>query len=292
MVTVAAASWGTWSLFLRPTGLSSTVTSPLLFVTMGLVTLPFALRAPRVRWTRSTVGLLLANTACDALNVLTYFQALRYTTVAVAVLTHYSAPILVALSAPIFDRDGAAPRGVLPAAVVALLGLLIVLEPWRAPVDGAVLGGLLGLASAVCYAGNVFAVRKLAPRIGATRALSYHSLIAALLLAPFIASHLDDISARAVGLLVAGGVTIGAVSGIVYANGLMRTGSARGAVLAYAEPLVAVVVGALVWGESLHPLAAFGGLLVVGAGITVARGGPRSLHGSREGQPTDNMLAS
>jgi len=276
MVTLAAASWGTWSMFLRPTGLPPMITSTIVFAVMGVVTLPLALRAPRARWTRTTVALLLANAAFDALNVIAYFAAIAYTTVAIAVLTHYAAPILVALLAPVVDRDVPPTRGALPAAIVALLGLGVVLEPWHEPAVGAIAGGVLGLASAVCYAGNVFTVRRLAAEIGAPRAMSYHSLIAAVVLAPITlataAGRLGEVTAHGVALLVAAAITIGATSGIVYAIGLVRIGAARAAILAYVEPLVAVAVGALVWGESLHPLAVVGGALVLGAGIHVVRG--------------------
>jgi len=276
MVTLAAASWGTWSMFLRPTGLPPMITSTIVFAVMGVVTLPLALRAPRARWTRTTVALLLANAAFDALNVIAYFAAIAYTTVAIAVLTHYAAPILVALLAPVVDRDVPPARGAVPAAIVALLGLGVVLEPWHEPAVGAIAGGVLGLASAVCYAGNVFTVRRLAAEIGAPRAMSYHSLIAAVVLAPITlataAGRLGEVTAHGVALLVAAAITIGATSGIVYAIGLVRIGAARAAILAYVEPLVAVAVGALVWGESLHPLAVVGGALVLGAGIHVVRG--------------------
>jgi uncharacterized membrane protein len=69
MVAIAAASWGAWSLFLRPTHLPATVTTPIIFALIGLVTLPAALRAPRVAWDRATVGLLIAYAALDGLNV-------------------------------------------------------------------------------------------------------------------------------------------------------------------------------------------------------------------------------
>ena len=268
MVTLAAASWGTWSLFLRPTGLPVTATSPIIFATMGLFMLPFALRLPRAQWTRSTIALLLANTAFDALNILTFFAAIRTTTVAIAVLTHYAAPILIALGAP--RIDGTRVRGTTPATAVALAGLVIVLEPWAEPARGAALGATFGLLSAVCYAGNTFTIRRLAERIGATRAMSYHSLLAALLLAPLLL-FAPPIAVDDALLLVAGSVSIGAVSGVVFVIGLTRIGSARAAVLTFAEPLVAVAVGATVWHEPLHPLAAIGGAMVLGAGIHVAR---------------------
>ena len=55
LVAIAAASWGTWSLFLRPTHLPATVTTPIIFLVMGLVTLPVALRAPPVAWDRAAL---------------------------------------------------------------------------------------------------------------------------------------------------------------------------------------------------------------------------------------------
>jgi drug/metabolite transporter (DMT)-like permease len=268
MVTLAAASWGTWSLFLRPTELPPTVTSPILFAVMGITALPFALRGPRITWDRTTILLILGNTAFDALNILTFFAALHYTTVAIAVLSHYVAPILIALAAPYIDRTSA--RGVVPAAIVALAGLVIVLEPWSTPAEGAAVGATLGVLSAVCYAGNMFVVRRLALRIGAPKAMAYHSLVAAVLLAPFLVAGANEISSFDFALLGSGAATIGAGSGVMFAIGLARIGSARAAVLCFAEPLVAVAVGVLAWHEPMRPLALVGGALVLGAGIYVA----------------------
>src|SRR4249919_280767 len=100
MVALAAASWGTWSLFLRPTGLPATTTSPIMFAVMGLFALPLSLRERTPQWDRTTYLLLAGNTLTDSLNVITFFAAMQKTTVAIAVLTHYLAPILIALAAP------------------------------------------------------------------------------------------------------------------------------------------------------------------------------------------------
>lgn len=269
LVAVAAASWGTWSLFLRPTGLPGTVTTPIIFLVIGAVTLPAALRAPRVVWDRATVGLLAAYAAFDGLNVVAYFSAIQVTTVEIAVLTHYLAPIAVALAAPRIDGV-VTPRARL-AAAVALAGLVLILEPWHAPAGGAVLGAALGVGSAACYAANVFTVRRIAARIGATRSLCYHALLAAAALSPLAARHAGGLSGARIGLLAAGAVVLGAVFGVAFSVGLIRIGSARAAILTFLEPLVAVAVGAAVWNEPLSPLAVVGGLLVIGAGIEVAR---------------------
>ncbi|HEX7840097.1 MAG TPA: hypothetical protein VF469_21620, partial [Kofleriaceae bacterium] len=214
LVAIAAASWGTWSLFLRPTHLPAAATTPIIFLVIGLVTLPVALRAPPVAWDRQTLGLVAANAAFDALNIVAFFAAMQHTTVAIAVLTHYLAPILIALAAP--RIDGVVTRGARPAAAVALAGLVVILEPWHAPADGTVIGAALGAASAACYAGNVFTVRRIAARIGATRALSYHALVAAAVMAPLAAGHLGELTPAGLGLLSAGAITIGAASGVAF----------------------------------------------------------------------------
>jgi drug/metabolite transporter (DMT)-like permease len=99
----------------------------------------------------------------------------------------------------------------------------------------------------------------------------YHAIIAAVALAPIAAGHLGEVTPASLGLLVAGAATIGAAAGVVFTVGLVRIGSARAAVLTFMEPLVAVGVGAAVWGEPLSPLSVVGGALVLGAGIEVAR---------------------
>jgi drug/metabolite transporter (DMT)-like permease len=269
MVALAAASWGTWSLFLRPTELPATVTSPLVFLGMGLVLLPAALRGPAPRWDRRALGWLVAYGVLDALNVLAYFAAIERTTVAVAVLSHYLAPVLVALAAP--RIDGVPSRGAAPAAGIALAGLAVVLEPWRAPAAGAAVGAALGVASAFAYAANVFVIRRAAEAVGAVRAMSYHSLVAAVLTAPLAIGQLHKVSSEDLAWLGAGAASVGAFAGVIFIFGLARVGSARTAVLTFAEPLVAVAVGALVWEEPLHATAAIGGAMVLGAGIHVAR---------------------
>ena len=114
MVAAAACGWGTWSLFLFPTGLPAQATMPLIFLVMGISSLAFVRGELVPQWDRRTYGLLAANTVCDAANGVCFFSAYDHTTVAIAVLTHYVAPILIALAAP--RIDGTTVRGTRPPA--------------------------------------------------------------------------------------------------------------------------------------------------------------------------------
>lgn len=269
MVAGAAASWGTWTLFLFPAALPALLCTAIMFAVMGLSSLPFALVETRPVWDRKALTWLLANTACDVLNNLCFFAALHYRNVTIAVLCHYAAPIIIALAAPYVD--GVTSRGVRPAALVALCGLVIVLEPWRAPSTGAVMAALLGFASAVFYAGTVFSVKRLAAAVGTSRAISYHSLLGAVLLLPPTLPHLGEATASGVSYVAIGAILLGTCANSLFVRGLARIGAARTAVLTFIEPLVAVAISALVWGEHLPPIAAVGGALVLAAGLHVAR---------------------
>jgi DME family drug/metabolite transporter len=269
-VVAAASSWGLWSLSMRPSALPAMTFALVVFLVMGVVTLPAVALEKPATWSRRALVLLVLNGFWDAANVLTFFGAMQETTVAVAVLTHYLAPVLVAVLAP--HVDGERVRGAVPGAIIACVGLTLVLEPWRGQAD--LLGAALGTASAFAYAGNVFTVRRLAPLIGASRVISYHSFIAAIMVAPFAIGAGVVPGAKALAWSVGGACVLGALAGVVYVRGLQVIGASRAAMLAYAEPVVAVVVGAVAWGEAVGALALLGVALIVGSGVYVAKPAP------------------
>lgn len=269
LVASAAAMWGTWGLILREVGLPAQVTSPLVMLLVGVLTIPFVVRAPAATWDRTTYALLATNGVLDAINMATFFAAIERTSLAIAVLTHYAAPILVALAAPRIDRVSIEHAPI--AAAVATAGLALLLEPWHGAADGVVIGATLGSISAVAYAGNVFVVGRLSRRIGPARAISYHALIAGAVLLPFGASQLDVVTLEQLGILAAASFVLGTIAGIMYVSGLAVVGSARAGVLAYLEPLVAVICGWVFLGEALGPAGFAGCALVLAGGVWVAR---------------------
>ncbi len=275
LVVFAATCWGTWSLWFRPTELPGSVTAPVVFLSAVLGSLPLMWRehATRTRpivWSRRVVGMLALYALFDALNAATFFSAMNVTTVAVAVLTHDLAPVLVALLAP--RIDGTKVPGAHLAALVALAGVALLLEPWRPDAFGGdiVLGASLGLVSAVAYAANVFLGRKLTLEIGTATTLGVHALGALLLLLPLAGSGLFAIEVRDLPYLAIAGLFPGVLAGLAFLRGAALIGSARAAILAFLEPVVACIVGFLAFGERLSVWSLLGGLLVLAAGLLVS----------------------
>jgi drug/metabolite transporter, DME family len=271
-VAFAATLWGTWSLFLRPAALPATVTAPLVIGLVGLLVAPAARREPATEMTSATWRLLALSAALEALNVVTFFGAMSVTSNAVAVLTHYFAPVLVALFAPWIDKQRV--PGARIAALLAITGLALVLRPWNAHPDRNMLvGAALGTISAFGYAGNVFVLRRLVHAMGPARAQFVRCIAAALLLAPgVLLGPKPVLTVAAVGLVSIGAVIPGAFAGLLFARGLPLAGAARASVLTYLEPLVSVLIGATVWREGASLWTAAGSALLIAGGLIVSRG--------------------
>lgn len=272
-VLAAAALWGCWSLFLRPTGLSGFVTGPVLCAGVAALMTPHMLGervTHAVVWTRPLLIALGVYSVADAINIATFFQSMSTTSVAVAVLTHSIAPILVSLFAPWIE--GTTSSRAPAAAAAAVCGLALVLEPWRdlGQDPNLLPGAALGLASALGYAATVFAAKRLSASVGPATALVTHAWLAAALLLPFAGLGLLEIELVDLGWLGLATLLPGSVAGYLFVQGLRVIGSARASVLALLEPLVACIVGYLAYGERLSALATLGGALVVGAAAYVA----------------------
>lgn len=283
-VALAAVAWGTWSLVLRPAGVDPRWSSALMLAVVTVATAPLLLRkaargplegpprAAREWWAIAALGVF------DAANAGLFFAAMARTTVAVAVLSHYLAPLLLAVVAPRVLGTRPQPSAV-PLALLALVGLSLVLDPLRGLAPSAVLGAALGAGSAVFYAANVLVTKRLGPRFSSEEQLVYHSVVSAGILAGIaLATHAPLPPAAGVARIAVASVVIGAGAGLAFLYGLRHVPAEHAGMLTFLEPLTAVVVAIVAFGERPSRAALLGALLVVVAGaLSVrARAAPRS----------------
>jgi drug/metabolite transporter (DMT)-like permease len=268
LVALAASSWGTWALFLRGSGLPPSWQSVLILSVIALASLPFAIRRRGARRSLSGWTLLGVAALTDAGNYLCYFGALDRGPIAVAVLTHYLAPVVVAGLAPLVLREplGRRTMGALGASLAGLA--LLVLGDGGLP-QAALPTAVLGLLSALFYGGNTLVTKKLFDQFDPSEVLSYHCAVAALLLALTAREPLPAASAFLWAPL-AGALLLGACGASAFYAGLRSIPAQRAAVLTYLEPVVAALVGALFFGERLGPAGVLGAALILAGGATVA----------------------
>jgi drug/metabolite transporter (DMT)-like permease len=278
LVAVAACAWGTWPLILRPAEaiapIPSALESTIVMTSLTLMSAPMALRDRRARG-RTTVydwlGIAWIGVA-DAMNVYLFFAAYQKTSVAVAVLTHYLTPIFVALVAPVALKERADGR-TYTAVAIAFTGLVLLLAPWDArskPTDW--IGAALGAGSAVFYASNVIANKRLLA-FSASELVFYHGFVSIPLLAALVPHDgWWTLGTRAGGIVALGSLGPGALAGLFFVWGLRRIPASHASTLTLLEPLIAVLVGAVAYGERLGPLGLVGGGLILGgAALVIAR---------------------
>lgn len=266
VVAGAASCWGTWPLFVRHGGQTGLVVS---FLTMTVMALPSLVLFRRFRTDdRGALLALVIIGIADAANVALYFSALESGPVVVAVLTHYLAPLLVALTAPLLLGERRSRRALL-ALPVMLGGLFLVLP--SASGGSAWQAGVYGAGSAVFYAALVLASRRAAVSFPPLAVTSFHAVVsAALLLIVFRERALPTQLDGGVALLLVGATVNGLFGAFLFNFGLPRIGAQLTGVLTYLEPLVAAVIGIVVLGEAASAATVAGLALVLAAGTWIA----------------------
>lgn len=272
MVAVGATLWGCWPLFLRPAGLTGVQNALLALLTMALPT-PFVLRRESLRDRRATLALVIMGVS-DAANVALFFAAVKRGPVAVAVLTHYLAPLLVALSVPWVMREPRSVRALL-GTPLTLGGLAMLI--WKPGQDFSGWTALLGAASAFFFAASVFCAKTAARAWSPLAVTSVHSTVSvATLLLLFGPSALPPLQLPTLWVVI-GGVFSGLLANILFNTGLRRIPTTAASALTYLEPLTASLIGWVFFQEALGPWALVGAALVLSVGVWIAAEPRRSV---------------
>ena len=256
-LVVLTAAWGTIPLIVRSVDLSSQqlVAMRLWLGALPLLVVLLSRGVPRLtRWQWLKViglgGLL-------AFHWVAFFWSLNTTTVAIALVLVYLAPVAIATLAPTVLGEPLRARAA-GALAVALAGVILVARPG----EGATVEGVIsGLVAAVTFAGLVLAGKPIAQQIGPLRLATLETSVAALLMTPWMLTALPE-AARSWWQLAILGVVLTGIAGFVYWRSVATLPVATVAVLSYMEPASAVVWAALFLGER-GDLLTWGGVILV-----------------------------
>ena len=215
---------------------------------------------------KKEVPLLLGSGMAMGINWILLFEAYKYTTVSVATLSYYFAPVIVTAVCPVLFREKLTPRQIL-CFVMSTVGLVLITGIGGLTGGRDLIGILFGLGAAVFYA-TVVLMNKYIKNVEGIHRTFLQFIAAIVILVPYVA--------------LSGGVTLGGMNAVGWVNllivGLVHTGvtyclyfsslkelpGQKAAILSYIDPLVAVLVSVTVLGESLTLWQAVGGLLILG----------------------------
>jgi drug/metabolite transporter (DMT)-like permease len=217
-------------------------------------------------------GMMAAAGLFFAADLSVWHLSLKYTTVANATLLPNFAPVFVALGAWIFLKERIRLR-FLAGMAIAVAGTVLMVGTSFTIDMARFWGDALGLATAVFYSGYILTVKSLRSRFSTLVVMACGGTVtcaAVLAVALAAGEKLLPGSARGWAVLVALGI-VSHVCGqglITYALAHLKAGfSSVGLLL---QPVLATLLAWAVFHETLNPLQAAGGALVL-AGIIAAR---------------------
>jgi drug/metabolite transporter (DMT)-like permease len=200
------------------------------------------------------------------LNNLSFFYAFQNTTIANAVLLHYTAPIIVVFLATVFLGEKVTGR-VIFAIAVASAGLWILLNGFS--LDKAYGYGMAaGLASGVSYAIIIILSRSFTGHFSPVVLSCWSNAFIVAMLLPFIRVFPLHAWKSFLGM----GIVHSTVAPILYFKGLRTVTANRAAVLGYLEPVSAILFSMVFLNEKPGIYSVSGGVLILFSGYLAMKG--------------------
>ena len=270
-MSLSMAIFGTIALFTRSIPLSSGA------LALSRAVMAACFVAAYLRWRghrlslsaiRAELPVLLLSGVAMGVNWILLFEAYRYTTVSIATLSYYFAPLIVTAASPFLYKEKMS-RMQLFCFVMATVGLTLVIGVGgdTAAPGTHTKGILFGLGAACLYASVILLNKRIKTVSGLERTL-IQFIGAIAVLTPYVlltgGLGLSGLTpAGTLCLLVLGLVHTG-MAYCLYFSSLKDIPGHEAAILSYIDPLVALLLSVLVLGEAMTPVQAAGGAMILG----------------------------
>jgi len=206
--------------------------------------------------------------AMIGINWILLFEAYRYTTIAVATISYYMAPVFTVIASVFILKEKLTVRKAV-CVMVAVIGMVFVSGVIETGISG-LKGVLLGMGAAILYSGDVIINKKVKGVAGIDRTIIQMGF-AALAVLPYWLANEDfstlTFSLQPMLLLMVTAVVCTALTYSLYFSAIQKVPAQTAAILSYIDPVVAVLISALILNEGMSVLTLIGVVLVIGAAI-------------------------
>ena len=215
---------------------------------------------------KKEIPLLLFSGAAMGFNWILLFEAYKYTTVSVATLSYYFAPVIVTVVCPFLFKEKLTKKQIL-CFVMSTLGIVLITGIGDMGGGKDHIGILFGLGAAVFYA-TVILLNKFIKNVEGIHRTFLQFVAAIIVLVPYVTSTsgvtLGGMDGKGwINLLIVGLVHTG-VTYCLYFSSLKELPGQKAAILSYIDPLVAVVISVTILGEGMGLWQLVGGVLILG----------------------------
>ena len=294
MLSISMIIFGTIGAFTRAIDVSSGELA-LYRAVMAVILLVgfFAVTGQKIRFKeiKKELWLLLASGVAMGINWILLFEAYKYTTISVATLSYYFAPVLVMIICPLLFKEHMGLKQIL-CFVMSTVGLVLIIlctgdsgvsteagemiSEMADPLASSLalpsgrehlIGVLFGLGAAVFYA-TVILLNKCIRQVAGIQRTFLQFIAAILILVPYVACtggvRLGGLNGKGWICLIIVGVVHTGITYCMYFTSLKELKGQEISILSYLDPLVAVLVSVVVLGEQMSWLQVLGGVLILG----------------------------
>lgn len=217
---------------------------------------------------KNALPLILSGTALG-FNWILLFEAYRYTTVAVATLCYYMAPVFIILLSPLILKEKLTTIKVLCSAA-AIIGAVMISG---ASVSGGqdMRGVLFGLSAALLYC-SIVMINKFIRDLPDEETTLMQLGISAVVMIPYVLlteniSSLTFNATTIVFVLIVGAVHTG-LAYLLYFGSLKKISAQTSAVFSYIDPVTAIILSAILLRQPMTALQVCGTVLILGATLS------------------------
>ncbi|MCB0461422.1 MAG: EamA family transporter [Flavobacteriaceae bacterium] len=244
-----------------------------------------AMPTPVIIWWRSSIALLILFAICKFRKInlkinskkdlwtfvlsalfmgghwITYFYSLKFSNVAIGMLSLYTFPVITALLEPLFIKIKLDPIHIFLGFLV-LIGIYILAPEFNLE-SSHVQGILLGLLSALCYSLRILILKQHVINYNGTMLMMYQLLILTIVLAPFLyVMDTSGISTQFPYVLLLAVLTT-AIGHTMFVHSLKHFSSSTASIMTSALPVYGIIIAYFFLDEIPSKNVFIGGLLII-----------------------------
>lgn len=270
---VSASVFGTLGLFVRRIEVTSAELALYRAVLAAVFILLFFLirrERPRLREIRGALWLLLLSGAAMGFDWMLLFEAYKYTTISLATLSYYIAPVIVTALCPLLFHERMTRAQVI-CFLMSTLGVALIIGSGGLQGGGSDLRGIVCAVGAAVFYAAVILLNKYIRGVTGLERTFVQLLAAVVVLAPYVGLtsgfHPEVLSATGwVNLLIVGFVHTG-LTYCLYFAAIRTLPGQESSLLSYLDPIVSVLISVLLLGEPLAPIQIAGMVLFLGFAV-------------------------
>ncbi|MFO8026593.1 MAG: DMT family transporter [Opitutales bacterium] len=263
-VNIAVFIWGGTAMFAKGIALPVTDLTCLrsLFAAAALL-LFIKLRGRSAKVdSKRHLGLMIGLGLFLCLHWLTYFQALKISSAAVAILALHTYPVITALIEPVLFREPLRKSDV-ALALVAFSSIFIMVPEFKLS-NATTQGILLGILSGLFFMSRNLMIRKLVRTYTSSTLMFWQTMVTGVVLIPFLfLSGESPYSSESILLLLLLGVVFTALPQTMFASGLKNLSAKTVGILASLLPVYGGIFGYLIHDERVALRTVLGGGLLL-----------------------------